>query len=69
MLFDITTHGITGLIGSDTSACSGKLSIGMRRPAIPISTDVCPAATTPIFFYLIVPRVVSTPSTAPCTSR
>ena len=47
MVFDITTHGNTGLTGSDTSACSGKLSSGMRTPAIAITTLVWPAATTP----------------------
>ena len=47
MAFDITTQGKTGFTGSDTSAWSGKLSSGMRRPAIAITTLVWPAATTP----------------------
>ena len=41
----------------------------MRTPAIAITTDVCPAATTPIFLVAIAPRVVSTPETAPEASR
>ena len=47
MVFDITTHGNTGFTGSETSACSGKLSSGMRTPAIAMTTLVWPAATTP----------------------
>ena len=38
MVFDITTQGNTGLTGSDTSACSGKLSSGRRTPARPCTT-------------------------------
>ena len=64
-MFDITTQGNTGFTGSDTSACSGKLSSGMRTPAIAMITLVWPAATTPIFLARISPRVVSTASTAP----
>ena len=37
-MFDITTQGITGLTGSETSACSGNDSSGMRTPAIAITT-------------------------------
>ena len=33
-MLDITTHGNTGLTGSETSACSTVLSSGMRRPAM-----------------------------------
>jgi hypothetical protein len=49
MVFDITTQGSTGFTGSDTSACSGKLSSGRRSPAIAITTLVCRPPTTPIF--------------------
>ena len=69
MVFDITTHGIIGLTGSETSACSGLLSRGMRTPAIAMTTEVWPAAATPIFLAAIFPRVVSTPETAPEASR
>jgi len=69
MVFDITTHGNTGLTGSDTSACNGKLSSGKRNPAMAAITLVCPAATMPTLRALIVPRVVSTASTAPSTPR
>ena len=41
----------------------------MRTPAIAITTEVWPAATTPIFFVAMAPRVVSTPATAPDASR
>ena len=58
-----------GFSGSETSACSGNDSSGMRTPAIAITTLVLPAATTPIFFVAIAPRVVSTPLTAPEASR
>ena len=34
MVFDITTQGSTGFTGSETSACKGKLSMGMNTPAI-----------------------------------
>jgi hypothetical protein len=36
MVFDITTQGNTGFTGSETSACNGKLSSGMRTPAMAI---------------------------------
>ena len=70
-LADVAVHGVatsppcasTGLIGSDTSACSGWLSIGRRRPAIAASTLEWPAATTPTFFAPMKPRLVSTPTT------
>ena len=68
MVFDMTTHGNTGYTGSDTSAWSGKLSSGMRTPAIAISTDVWPAATTPTLRARIAPRVVSRASMAPLAS-
>ena len=55
------TQGMIGFSGSETSACSGNDSSGMRTPAIAITTLVLPAATTPIFLVAIVPRVVSTP--------
>ena len=41
----------------------------MRTPAIAITTEVWPAATTPTFLAAIAPRVVSTPATAPDASR
>ena len=65
MPFDITTQGSTGLIGSETSACSGKLSSGRRTPAISMMTLVLPAAHTPILRVRIMPRLVSSASTAP----
>ena len=65
MVLDITTHGNTGLTGSDTRACSGKLSSGMRRPARAITTLVWPAATTPTRGVRIGPFEVSTPAMAP----
>ena len=68
-MLDITTQGNTGLTGSDTSACSGKLSSGMRRPARAITTLVCPAATTPTRGVRMYPFVVSTPAIAPAASR
>ena len=33
IVFDITTQGMTGLTGSETSAYSGKLSSGSFTPA------------------------------------
>ncbi|MEO1266055.1 MAG: FAD-dependent oxidoreductase, partial [Pseudomonadota bacterium] len=50
-----------GFTGSETSACSGKLSSGIRTPACAITVLVLPAATTPILSASIAPRVVSTP--------
>src|SRR3984957_19078524 len=41
----------------------------MRTPAIAITTDVWPAATTPTFLVAIAPWLVSTPETAPEASR
>ena len=49
------TVGITGLMGSETRACNGWLSIGRRMPAIAANTDECPEATTPIFGVRISP--------------
>ena len=69
MPFDITTQGKTGLIGSETSACSGKLSSGTRTPAMPSTTLVLPAATTPTLRVRMTPREVSSASTAPLGSR
>ncbi len=69
MVFDITTQGNMGLTGSETSACSGKLSSGSCTPAIRITTLELPAATTPILLLRIGPRVVSSASTAPFASR
>ena len=66
---DMTTHGNTGLTGSETSACRGKLSSGMRTPALSITTVVPPAAETATFFALMKPRAVSTPETRPEASR
>ena len=60
MVFGVTTQGNSGFTGSETSACSGKLSSGMRRPAIAMITLVWPAATAPTFLARISPRVVST---------
>ena len=52
MVLDITTQGKTGLTGSETSACKGKLSSGNRSPAMFATTLVLPAATIPTFFAL-----------------
>ena len=60
---------MTGFSGSETSACRGKDSSGILRPAIAITTLVWPAETTPIFLVAIAPLVVSTPLTAPEASR
>ena len=68
-MFDITTQGNTGLTGSDTSACSGKLSSGSRTPAMRMTTLELPAATTPTLRVRMRPRVVSSASTAPPASR
>ena len=69
MVLDITTQGMTGFSGSDTSACNGNNSSGSRTPAIAMTTLVLPAATTPIFLVAMAPRVVSRPLTAPEASR
>ena len=61
----MTTQGRIGLIGSETSACSGWLSIGSRSPTMLAMTLVWPAVTQATFGVRIVPRVVSTPVTAP----
>jgi hypothetical protein len=61
----MTTQSITGLIGSDTSACRHTLSIGMRTPAISISIDVWPEVTTATFLALMVPLLVRTPAIWP----
>ena len=68
-MLDITTQGMIGLTGSDTSACSGKLSSGSRTPAICMTTELWPAADTPMRRLSIAPRVVSTPAIAPFASR
>ena len=49
-MFDITTQGKHGLhrLG-DQRLQRHVLSSGMRRPAIAMTTLVCPAATTPTF--------------------
>ena len=49
-MFDMTTQGKTGLTGSEPAPGAGRNSSGMDRPAIAISTEECPAATTPTFF-------------------
>src|SRR5919108_663437 len=49
MVLDMTTQGKIGLTGSETSACSGKLSSGSFSPTIFMMTLVCPAAD-PAFF-------------------
>ena len=61
----MTTQGNTGFTGSLTSACRGKLSSGMRTPAIAMTRLVDPAATTPTRRARTGPRSVSTPLTAP----
>jgi len=68
-VFDITTQGMIGLTGSETSACSGLLSSGMRAPVIAMTTEVWPAAATPILLAAMFLRVVSTLETAPEASR
>ena len=45
----MTTVSSTGLIGSETNACKGWLSIGRRKPAIPASRLELPATTIPTF--------------------
>ena len=57
----MTTQSITGLIGSDTSACRQTLSTGMRTPAISMMFDVWPDVTTATFLARMVPRFVATP--------
>ena len=64
-MFDITTQGNTGLTGSDTSACSGKLSSGMRTPAIAMIDAGVAGRHDADFGVRISPRVVSTAATAP----
>ena len=58
-----------GLTGSETSACSGKLSIGRRKPAMAASTLEWPAATSASLRQAIPPRLVSTPTTLPPSTR
>ncbi len=57
------TFGISGLMPSDTKACSTWLSIGSLRPAIDATRDELPATAMPTLPAPIVPRVVSTPVT------
>src|SRR3546814_6173676 len=65
----MTTQGKTGFTGSETSACSGKLSSGSRTPAVSMTTEVFPAADTATFFARMKPLAVSTPKTRPEASR
>ena len=55
----------TGLIGSDTIACSRWLEIGSRNPAMAASTLEWPATAMATFLAPMAPRVVSTPVTRP----
>src|SRR5215213_6330645 len=50
---------------SETNACSTWLSIGSLKPASAPTRDVLPATARPIFFALMLPRVVSMPVTRP----
>ena len=55
----------TGLIGSDTIACSTWLEIGSWNPAMAHRTLEWPATAMATFFAPMAPRVVSTPVTRP----
>src|SRR3989442_1165518 len=66
---DMTTKSKTGLIGSDTRACSGWLCNGSRPPAIAATTELCPAAQIATLSASIAPRLVSTPTTRPPAVR
>ena len=61
--FDMTIVGCTGSSSSDTSACSGWLCTGTRRPSMSVSTVVCPAAHRTTCPAAMSPRDVRTPVT------